>query len=354
MTRRTLTLALALVTSGTASYAQDVTPYPESGDIAPPLTRSASYDAIPQAARGPAIDPQKGYRVEDLGESAFMVTEGVYQVLFIQTDDGLILVDAPPNIGARLLDAAAEIAPDEPITHLLYSHAHVDHVGFAGEIAAEYPNMRILAHAETAEILNRAGDPARPLPDLTFEGTEQPYILEAGGQTLTLTYSGPNHQPGNIEIWHEASETLMLVDVVFPGWMMWRRLALAQDIPGTFELVAGLNERYDYETLIAGHVDRAGTPADVDLQFAFMTDLHEAAASALATTVPGEGLDDETLANPWAVFDHYIDRVALTCVETLTPAWRDRIAAFDVFIHDQCLAMEQSLRIDGASLPRGE
>jgi hypothetical protein len=46
------------------------------------------------------------------------------------------------------------------------------------------------------------------------------------------------------------------------------------------------------------------------------------------------------------VFDHYIDRVAIDCVNQLTPEWSTKLAAFDVYIWDQCYSMEQSLRID--------
>jgi len=33
-------------------------------------------------------------------------------------------------------------------------------------------------------------------------------------------------------------------------------------------------------------------------------------------------------------------------VNTLAPKWSKKLAAFDVFIWDQCYAMEQSLRIE--------
>ena len=59
------------------------------------------------------------------------------------------------------------------------------------------------------------------------------------------------------------------------------------------------------------------------------------------------GLDAKTASeNPWAVFDDYIDRVVIQCVNGLTPKWQDQLAAYDVYIWDQCYAMEQSLRID--------
>jgi hypothetical protein len=102
----------------------------------------------------------------------------------------------------------------------------------------------------------------------------------------------------------------------------------------------------DWETLVGGHVARTGTHADVALQAAFNRDLKQAAAAALASTRPGEGLNPQDRDNPWALFDDYIDRVAAKCVDALTPGWSTRLAAFDVYAWDQCYAMEQSLRID--------
>ena len=341
------TAATIFLATGPAT-AQELKAYPGMNDIAPPLTHIEKYAPVLDMSRGLPIDPDKGYTVEDFGAGVFFVTEGVYQVMFVRTDDGLILVDAPPNIGDKLLAAAAEIAPDASITHLVYSHAHVDHIGFASSIVEAFPEVEIIGHEETAAILSRAEDARRPSPTTTFNG--ETHQLVAGGQTLDLTYSGPNHQDGNIEIWHADSRTLMLVDVVFPGWMMWRRIALAEDIPGTFDLIRGLSERYDFENLIAGHVGRPGTKEDLETQVEFMVDLHNAAGTALGSVTPGEGVDPADLNNPWAVFDHYIDRVVIECVNALTPKWRDRMSGFDVFIYDQCLAMEQSIRVDGPSL----
>ena len=51
-------------------------------------------------------------------------------------------------------------------------------------------------------------------------------------------------------------------------------------------------------------------------------------------------------SNPWAVFDNYIDRVVIQCVNELTPKWSTKLAGFDVYIWDQAYAMEQSLRIE--------
>jgi len=249
-------------------------------------------------------------------------------------------VDAPPTYAAVIRKAIAEVT-DKPITHLIYSHSHTDHIGGAANLG-EIPI--IIAHQQTRELLARAlpNDPKRPLPTVTFTDT---YTLKVGSETLELSYHGNGHEPGNIFIYAPAQKTLMVVDVIFPGWMMWRRFALAQDVPGFFAQVEKIKS-FDFETLVAGHVSRAGTRDDVELQARFMQDLKASAAAALASTKVGVGVDPRDMTNPWAVFGNYIDRVVTQCVNDLTPNWSGKLAAFDVFIRDQCYAMEQSLRID--------
>jgi hypothetical protein len=104
--------------------------------------------------------------------------------------------------------------------------------------------------------------------------------------------------------------------------------------------------KWDFDTLVGGHVARTGTHEDVATQLAFIEDLKAAAETALRTTTPGKGLNPADRGNTWAVFDNFIDRVALGCVNQLTPKWSKTLAAYDVYIWDQCFAMEQSLRID--------
>jgi glyoxylase-like metal-dependent hydrolase (beta-lactamase superfamily II) len=267
-----------------------------------------------------------------------MVTEGVYQAMFMVHDHGVIVIDAPQTLAAHLPKAIAEVSA-KPITHVVYSHAHADHIGATRALGG---HPIIVAQNETARLLREAGDANRPLPDITFRDS---YRLNVGGQRLVLSYHGNAHQPGNIFILAPKQQVLMVVDVIFPGWMPWRRLALAQDVRGYFdqvELIRGM----DFKLLVSGHVARVGTKADVELQSEFLRDLKAAAGEALKTTAPGVGLSTKDKANPWAFFDNYIDRVALQCVNSLTPKWQSKLAAFDVFIWDQCLTMEQSLRID--------
>jgi len=274
-------------------------PHPQMPAIAAIGERTGKYIDVPETAKGPAVDPAKGYRLQDLGRGLYMVTDNAYQSMLLVYDRGVVVIDAPPAYAARLPQAIAEVT-DKPITHVVYSHSHADHIGGARALGGQ---PIIVAHDETARLLKRAADPNRPLPTVAFADR---YTLRVGAQVLELSYHGNAHEPGNIFI----------------------------------------HAPLDWDTLVGGHVARTGTHADVDTQAEFNRDVKQAAATALATTKFGVGLNPRDGANPWAGFDNYIDRVAGQCVNTLTPKWSSRLAGFDVYVWDQCYAMEQSLRIE--------
>ena len=313
-------------------------PYANMPAIAPIGVRVDKYVDVPDSAKGPTVDPSKGYRTQKLGDGLYMITDNGIQSVFMTYEDGVVVIDAPQAFGSRIPAAVAEVT-NKPITHLIYSHFHADHIGGAKAMGGK---PIIIAHTETNRLLARDNDPDRPLATVTFD---KEYRLSVGSQVLELSYHGTGHSPGNIFIHAPKQRTLIVIDVIFPGWMPWRRLALAQDIPGVFEQVTEIS-KMDFDTFVGGHVARTGTRADVATQLAFMEDLRAAAQTALKSNTPGEGLNPADRGNTWAFFDHYIDRVAIGCVNQLSPKWSTRLAAFDVYIWDQCYAMEQSLRID--------
>ena len=332
----TVTLAQSVGTGAEQGVAGE--PYPLMPSIAPIGVRIGKYIDVPASSKGPAIDPAKGYRLQNLGADLYMVTDNAYQSLFLVYDRGVVVVDAPQAVAAHIPQAIGEITR-KPITHIIYSHSHADHIG-GTKFLGGHPI--IIAQKETLRLLKRVADPNRPLPTVTFADK---YTLRVGKQVLELSYHGNAHEPGNIWIYAPEQRVLMVVDVVFPGWMPWRRFALAQDIPAYFAQTEEIG-KMNWETFVGGHVARTGTHADVDMQIEFNRDVKQAAKTALAATEFSAGLNPVDKGNPWALFDNYIDRVAGQCVNTLTPKWSSRLAGFDVYIWDQCYSMEQSLRIE--------
>jgi glyoxylase-like metal-dependent hydrolase (beta-lactamase superfamily II) len=315
------------------------TPYAGMPKIAPIGVRIAKYADVPESAKGPPVDPAKGYRLQDLGDGLYMITDNANQSMFLVYDKGVVVVDVPQSYAAKMKQAIAEVT-DQPITHIIYSHAHKDHIGGAGSLGG---TPIIIAHEETKKLLQRDNDPDRPLPTVTFADK---YTLRVGGKVLDLSYhGGPAHLPGNLFISAPKQRVLMVIDVVFPGWMPWRRFAIAESVLGSIAQAEEI-EKLDWDTFIGGHVTRTGTHADVRTQLEFYADLKKAAADALGSTKVGEGVDPADMTNAWAVFDNFIDRVVVQCVNTIAPKWQTRLGGFDAFAWDQCYSMEQVLRIE--------
>jgi glyoxylase-like metal-dependent hydrolase (beta-lactamase superfamily II) len=314
-------------------------PYANMPDIAPIGVRVDKYYDIPEQAKGPEIDPAKGYRVEELGKGLYMITDGFYQSVFMVYETGIVLIDAPPNYAAKIKEAIAGVS-DKSITHVIYTHSHADHIAGVRSVTTGHPT--IIAQEETLRLLKRAADPKRPLPTITFKDR---YTLKVGSQVLELSYPGNGHAPGNTMIYAPAQKTLVFVDVIFPGYMPFRRFAIAQDIPGNFAQVKELDSM-PWEKLVTGHVTRIGTHADVKLQAEFDDDIKTAATRALRSTKFVEGLNQADLGNKWALINDYINRVVVQCVNAMGPKWKTRLAGYDAFIWDQCYAMEQSVRMD--------
>lgn len=205
----------------------------------------------PKIGEVPTIPPDKGYFVQEVRGGLYWVTDGLYNTMFLVSSKGDIVVDPLPNLGPRYSKAIAEVT-DKPVTHVIYSHEHTDHIG----AAHLFPKDTVyIAHQETAAILARRRDPRRPVPTVTFDKT---YTVTVGDQTLVRDYKGPNHEPGNIFIHAPRQKVLMLVDVVYPGWMPYKNLGIAEDVPGYIQSHHDALA-YDFDVLVAGHVDRLGT-----------------------------------------------------------------------------------------------
>ncbi len=297
----------------------------------------------------------KGFFTHEIRDGIFYITEGWYFMLAAVHDEGVIVVDAPPSIGPtfageNITHAISEIT-DKPITHVIYSHHHSDHIG-AGSV---YPQgVSIIAHEECAAYLESANDPQRPVPTETFKDS---YSLDVGGQTLRLDYHGLIHSAGNIFIYAPRQRILMNVDVIFPGWVPFSSLAMAADLRG-FLRGHDVALSYDFDTFVPGHLTRLGTREDIEIQKAYFDDLVQSAMQHLDDTIPSRnafnsevqfmGIAEQVggFENAWLVFDAYLNTVTDKVVEDVLPRWESKLAAADVFTRSHAWEVVERLRID--------
>ena len=321
-------LLMGAITFAGSSQAQDR----ETGMFAP----------LPSSTVGPMVDQAKGFLVEDLGDGLYWLTEGIYQVMFLTTGEGVIVVDAPPSIGQNIINAIASVT-DEPITHVIYSHSHNDHIGGAGIFPA---GVTIIAQDLTTEHLKNKNDPNRPIPTQSFA---ESMTLKVGSQTLQLDNRGVNHSAGNIFIYAPAQKTLMLVDVIFPGWTPFPELALAQSVDGFLEAHNQILA-YDFDHFIGGHINRMGTRQDIETQQEYFGDIVQAAGKANGAmdfgAAFGEAAERGGQNNTWAFVKILFDAVTQQCADEVEAKWIDRLGAVDVFTFDHCWTISEHQRID--------
>ena len=144
--------------------------------------------------------------VEKLRDNLFVLRGGGGNSAVFVTEGGVVVVDSKnPGWGQPLLDKIKELTP-KPITHLINTHTHFDHV--SGNV--EFPaTVEIVAHENTAALMKEmrpvtgttaavgnifADHNGRGLPKRTFgdRGT-----VGSGRDRVELRYFGRGHTRGD-------------------------------------------------------------------------------------------------------------------------------------------------------------
>lgn len=298
--------------------------------------------AMPES---PATKPSRpGYEVREIRGGLYWLSDGAYNTMFLVSSKGVIAVDPLPTLGKRYLEAVASVT-SQPITHIVYSHEHLDHIG----AASLFPSgVTIIAQNETAMLLASRKDPRRPLPTVAFQDR---YVLNVGDQTLVLEYKGPNHSPGNIFIYAPRQKTLMLVDVVYPGYVPYPNLGVAADVPGYIQAHRDALS-YDFDTFVGGHVDRLGSRADVELSLEFVNDLKRTSEEVLAQEpFPAYLARRGSVDSAWFAHDDYETERVGRCYEVLAPKWQGRVRGVERSLRSHCRSMIVALAIQLPQTP---
>jgi len=299
------------------------------------------YAPVPASALGPALNEQ-GYYVGQVERNLYWVTDGTYMSAFLTTSDGVVLLDAPPTIGQNIRRAVDEVAAangvSNKVNYLVYSHSHADHNGASSLFDK---SVTRIGHEETRNLLLRDDDPTRPPNEETFQDHR---TLEIGGERIDLAWHGSNHSPDNIVIHLPDHDTLMLVDIVNPGWAPIYISNLSEDIPGYIEAPANALA-YSWTHFIGGHCGRLGTRDDITLHQRYMADIVESSRVAIDTVDPTPYFVKYP-DNSWAAVKGYLDAVTAATAAPVIEKYTGVIAAVDVFTESTAFWVMESVRLD--------
>lgn len=293
---------------------------------------------------------EKGYHREELGPGFHWVTSPAgYDGAFMQTGNGVIVIDAPPSLGENM-QAAIESVTDEPVTHVVYSHWHSDHIGAASQYGT---GVEYVAHDITRELLERFPDPYRPIPTTTF-ATDA--TLEVNGVKLELSYKGADHCPGNIYAWAPAQKVLTKVDIVSPGSVTFMHADASENISGFYQAHDDILS-YDFTALVGGHISRYGRREDVEAAREYWHDVRNFADEAIQEMSSPEVLEKFLVgfgreyqlvgAENWInSMVNYITDKTLSKITSDGRTWPERLAGASNFTKYHAYTVMESSRLE--------
>ncbi|PWV95174.1 glyoxylase-like metal-dependent hydrolase (beta-lactamase superfamily II) [Paenibacillus cellulosilyticus] len=141
----------------------------------------------------------------------------------VEEEDGLTLIDCAMPFSAKpIMQAAAVIG--KPITRIVLTHAHGDHIGALDLLKQQLPQVKVYISARDARLLRGdrsldANEPQQPIkgsvPKQGAIRTVPDVELQPGDKVGSLTViSTPGHTPGHIALWQESSRTLIAGDAM--------------------------------------------------------------------------------------------------------------------------------------------
>jgi glyoxylase-like metal-dependent hydrolase (beta-lactamase superfamily II) len=290
---------------------------------------------LPQVkAKAPVIDPKKGYFVAEVKPGVFMITEGAYESVFVNTGKGVVLFDAPPSFAQHIGEAVRE-RTSEPIVKLVYSHMHVDHIGGAGLILKENPKIEILAEEGTAEFLREMQDPHRPVPTRTFKDHE---TLKLGSLQAEMKLGHWHSPEGDLLISIPDKKVVIAIDGFSAGASPFMDLDLTMNMHEYLKLFDQL-DKMDFDVIIPGHHSTPATREDLQIARSYVTDVYKTISRILGEdhqALKARAIEKYGRENGWAVASVLIDSEVNQCADEIKNRWVTKLEGVDIWAASHC------------------
>lgn len=165
--------------------------------------------------------------VPDKANEGFTANAG-----FVITSEGVVVFDAlgTPSLGAAMIEEIRDLT-DQPITHVVLSHYHADHI-YGLQAFRRLTDARIIAQSQSAHYLDSPEAQQRldqrkqalspwvdehthlVAPDETFESQ---LAFESGEYRFTVFHAGPAHSPDDSMMVVQPSGVLFSGDIIQSG-----------------------------------------------------------------------------------------------------------------------------------------
>lgn len=200
-----------------------------------------------------------------LGNNIYMLTGAGGNMALVVADGGNSLIDSQyAEMADKIKSKVAELTGQKPLSTLINTHVHGDHVGGNAALAG---NIRIIAHSSVRErLLQDSSFAASGLPNTTFS---QQLNLTLSGNTLRLEYMPPSHTDGDIVVWFDDADIIHMGDLLFEGRFPFIDTSKGGSVKGYIANTRNLLSRLSATTkVIPGHgnlTDKAGVERSLQM-----------------------------------------------------------------------------------------
>lgn len=305
MARNTLAAAsLALLTMMGAAPAQ--------AHEAPAADNTRAATAAPMQLQQVAPNAYYVQGVSALGSPAnrnFISNAG-----FVVTDDSVVVIDAlgSPALAQELVEKIRGVTP-KPISHVLVTHYHADHI--YGLQVFEALGAKIVANAlareyiqsETAQLRLEASrqdlapwiDKSTRMVPASQWISDDTQTLRIGGTDFVLQHMGPAHAPEDTAVFLPQGGVLFIGDVVFRNRIPYVGQADSRHWIAALDSLLQL----PVKVMVPGHGPASTNPKpDMQLTRDYLVFLREAMGKAAANLDP---FDEAYAATDWSRFARY-------------------------------------------------
>ena len=251
--------------------------------------------------------------VEQLSERLWTISDGVCRTIFLEGREGVIAFDTfgTPGKARAYARAISEAIPGKDISTVIYSHDHLDHAGFAADLA---PDAEIIADVICAKVIKLRQAEGQRLPIRVISGVKNSITVD--GADLVLLNPGPTHGSGNLAAWFAGEKLLFSSDTIFAN----ARYGLLPDIhlANFVRFMRGFLE-LDWDRFVPGRYavsDRAGFTRGCD----YIEAVQEACQQAFVEFVPiwayepMQGYVMNKLKDRFGDLDGFEEHVGLTAI----------------------------------------
>ncbi len=278
---------------------------------------------------------QRPYTIQRLTKRVYWVEVAGYESSVLIGDQGVMVIDAPCCGRVPAYLAAIRELTELPVTTLVYSHYHLDHVAGANEYLADAQSagrsLRIVANRSTGAQIEKFGNKIPPPTEIVPvpRGT-----FEFEGRKVVMGTPPSGHTIDNSWILLQEDRVLHSVDLVHPGVLEFMHFGIAEDLDGYEKSVSELLT-LEWDFLCAGH-SNVGSRDDVRLVLDYLADIRRYTGQAMGGTEFQPFVREGTIFYEWIA--GFRDAIIDKTVSLMEPRWA-QYTGFDVVIRSHAERM---------------